>query len=231
MPEVVESSLILIPGESVGACWKACYDSPQSSLQARSGFVGASFPSNVDGFLVLTDRRMVFIASRGLMTTKYEVALSIDYEDILGLECVSGISPKIRISHKGSATPAAFHTFMDASASAVNLMTSGDAIIAPEVIRQDLATRIKDRLIEMEEDRKKGTTQLVLDFSFLKSILEKGGVVMQSMRCPSCGADLQMPKSGTTMKCEYCGTSVKAIDIFERIRGLLMSIDSGEARK
>ncbi len=231
MPEAVESSIILVPGESVGACWRACYDPPQSALQVRSGFVGASFPSNVDGFLVLTDRRAVFIASRGLMVTTYEVALSIDYEDILGLECVSGISRKLRISHKGSAIPVAFHTFIDAFTPTVNLMTNGDTIIAPEVIKEDLAVRIKDRLIEMEEDRKKGKTQLVLDFSFLKSILERGGVVMQSMRCPSCGADLQMPKSGTTLKCDYCGTSVNAIDILERIRGLLASIDSSEARK
>ena len=231
VPEMVLSSLILIPGESVGEFWKACYDLPQGALQARSGSVGVNFPSSLDGFLVLTDRRVVFIASRGLMVTKYEVALSIDYEDILGLDCVSGFSQKLRISHKGSATPAALHTFIDASAFAANLMTSQDSIIAPEVIKEDLATRIKDRLIEMEEDRKRGTTQLVLDFSFLKSILEKGGVVMQSMRCPSCGADLQMPKSGSTMKCEYCGTTVKAIDVFDRIRDLLTSIDPSQARK
>jgi len=200
-------------------------------LPSRNGFVEANFLSSVDGFLVLTDRRMAFIASKGLMVTRHEVALSIDYEDILGVECVSGISQKLRISHKWSATPALFHTFMDASASTVNLMTSGDAVIPPELIKENLVNMIKDRLMEIEEERKREKTQLILDFSFLKSILEKGGVVMQSMRCPSCGAILQMPKSGTIVKCDYCGTSVNSIDIFERIRGLLESIDSGEARK
>jgi hypothetical protein len=231
LPEVVLSSLILMPGESVSAGWKACYELPKSALPTRSGFVEVNFPSSVDGFLVLTDRRMVFIASKGLMVTRQEVALSIDYEDILGVECVSGISHKLRISHKWSATPAVFHTFMDGSASAVNLMTSGDAIIPPESIKENLVLRIRDRLMEIEEERKREKTQLILDFSFLKSILEKGGVVMQSMRCPSCGANLQMPKSGTTVKCDYCGTSVNAIDIFERLRKLLANIDSGEARK
>ena len=231
VPEMVLSSLILMPVETVSACWKACYDSPQSASPSRTGFVEASFRSSVDGFLVLTDRRMVFIASSGLMVTKHEVALSIDYEDILGVECLKGISHKLRISHRWSATPAAFHTFMDASVSAVNMMTSGDAIIPPELIKENLVLRIEDRLMKMEEERKREKTQLILDFSFLKSILEKGGVVMQSMRCPSCGADLQMPKSGTTVKCDYCGTPVNAIDIFERIRGLLASIDSSETRK
>jgi len=231
LPEMMLSSLILMPGEPVSAGWKACYELPKSALSSRSGFVEASFPTSVDGFLVLTDRRMVFIASRGLMVTKHEVALSIDYEDILGVECVSGISQKLRISYKWSATPAAFHTFSDASASAVNLMTSGDEIIPPDLIKEDLVMRIENRLMKMEEERKMEKTQLILDFSFLKSILEKGGVVMQSMRRPSCGAILQIPKLGTTVKCDYCGTSVNAIDIFERIRGLLANIDSGEARK
>ena len=40
------------------------------------------------------------------------------------------------------------------------------------------------------------------------------------------GGNSKLPK-----ECEYCGTSVKADDIFERMKGLLASIDSSEARK
>jgi len=37
----------------------------------------------------------------------------------------------------------------------------------------------------------------MLDFSFLKTYMEKGGLVMQVLKCPECGAGAEFPKTGT----------------------------------
>jgi DNA-directed RNA polymerase subunit RPC12/RpoP len=63
--------------------------------------------------------------------------------------------------------------------------------------------------------------QYILDFSFLKAEMEKGGLVVQSVKCPSCSAAIALPQTGSTTKCEYCGATVFAQDVFDRIKGLM----------
>jgi DNA-directed RNA polymerase subunit RPC12/RpoP len=41
------------------------------------------------------------------------------------------------------------------------------------------------------------------------------------MKCPECGAPIKMPDSGNQTKCEHCGNTVLAQDIFDKIKSLI----------
>ena len=70
---------------------------------------------------------------------------------------------------------------------------------------------------EMEKER----VQIVLDFSSLKDVMAKGGIVMPTYNCPKCNAMVDIPEAGKIMFCKYCGTPIKPVDIFDRIKSLL----------
>jgi DNA-directed RNA polymerase subunit RPC12/RpoP len=63
--------------------------------------------------------------------------------------------------------------------------------------------------------------QILLDFSALKDALSKGGIVMTTYNCPKCNAAIDLPEAGKVLVCGYCGTRIKPVDIFEKIRSLL----------
>lgn len=69
------------------------------------------------------------------------------------------------------------------------------------------------------EDRITGTA--IIDFSSIKEYLKNGGVVMQTFKCPGCGASLEFPDKVDTTTCQYCGNKIKAVDLFEKIRTLI----------
>lgn len=77
--------------------------------------------------------------------------------------------------------------------------------------------QIKERIQEL--DRKK--IPVVIDFSFLKTFIEKGGIVLTALKCPHCGAPIKMPKNGTATVCDHCGSTIYAQDIFEKVKTLI----------
>jgi len=80
---------------------------------------------------------------------------------------------------------------------------------------------IEERKKEIESEKRKERVQLVLDFSSLKDYMEKGGLVMQTFRCPNCSAPVEFPEKGKTAKCDHCGSKIYARDIFEKIKELI----------
>lgn len=77
------------------------------------------------------------------------------------------------------------------------------------------------RKIRLEKERKHGGAQLVLDFSFLRPLAEKG-LIMQAIRCPHCGGKIEeIPSSSDFFKCHYCGNIARAVDIYREINRLL----------
>lgn len=64
-------------------------------------------------------------------------------------------------------------------------------------------------------------TSTIIDFSSIKEYLKNGGVVMQTFKCPGCGAALEFPDNVDTTTCQYCGNKIKAVDLFEKIRNLV----------
>jgi DNA-directed RNA polymerase subunit RPC12/RpoP len=73
----------------------------------------------------------------------------------------------------------------------------------------------------LEAERKRDKIHVLLDFSFLKDIMEKGGLIMQVLKCPECGASFDFPQSGNLTKCTHCGKTIYAQDIFEKVKDLI----------
>lgn len=80
---------------------------------------------------------------------------------------------------------------------------------------------IEKRRKEMESEKRRERVKVVLDFSSLKEYMESGGLVMQTFRCPNCGAPVEFPEKGKTTKCSHCSAKIYARDIFEKIRELI----------
>jgi hypothetical protein len=77
------------------------------------------------------------------------------------------------------------------------------------------------RRSELEKAKEAGRVQVVLDFTFLRDFMEKGGLVIQKIACTSCGAPMLLPESGNSVSCQYCRATFHFEDIFERIKQLM----------
>jgi len=80
---------------------------------------------------------------------------------------------------------------------------------------------IQERKEEIKSQRLKERTHVVLDFSFLKDYMKKGGLILKSFRCPHCNAPVQLPNSGNQTECKHCGNTIYVQDIFEKVKALL----------
>jgi len=85
------------------------------------------------------------------------------------------------------------------------------------ILKEEVLKLIKERREELE--RKKPS--VIIDFSFLKTFIEKGGIVLTTLKCPHCSAPIKMPKDGTETVCEHCGSTVYAQDVFEKVKKLI----------
>ncbi|MFH0897154.1 MAG: hypothetical protein V1850_03785 [Candidatus Bathyarchaeota archaeon] len=72
-----------------------------------------------------------------------------------------------------------------------------------------------------EMDKEKANVQIVLDFSSLKDVMSKGGLVMSTYKCPNCNGMVDIPEAGKVLVCKYCNTPIKPVDIFEKIKTLI----------
>ncbi len=165
------------------------------------------------GTLLLTSRRLIWLERRHLGVWKpqitYQVSLDMPLEDIKGVSAESGDSGNWESAKKVSiVTNDGEKTF--------NLQNSFQELLKPMI-----ESAIKTRRDENEAERKRDKIHVMLDFSFLKSIMEKGGLMMQVLKCPECGATVDFPKTGNEIKCVHCGKTIYAQDVFEKIKGLI----------
>ena len=75
-----------------------------------------------------------------------------------------------------------------------------------------------DRDLLVREQR---VVHVKMDYNQLLEQLGNKGVVLSSITCPQCGAGCSVPESGTTFDCEFCGTTVRVVDILERFKDIL----------
>jgi ribosomal protein S27E len=165
------------------------------------------------GALLLTSRRLIWLERRQIGVWKpqitYQVALDMPLENIKGILAESGDCGTWASAKKVSiVTNDGENTF--------NLQSAFQ-----ELLRPMIESAIKMRRDENEAEKKREKIHVMLDFSFLKSIMEKGGLVMQVLKCPECGATVDFPKSGNETKCVHCGKTIYAQDVFEKVKGLI----------
>ena len=165
------------------------------------------------GALLLTSRRLIWLERRQMGVWKpqitYQVSLDMPLEDIKGISAESGDSGNWESAKKVSIVT-------NDGEKNFNLQNAFQELLKPMV-----ESAIKTRRDENEAERKRDKIHVMLDFSFLKSIMEKGGLMMQVLKCPECGATVDFPKTGNEIKCIHCGKTIYAQDVFEKIKGLI----------
>ena len=206
-PQVVlpwSGALMPQSGESVCRFWPADHE------VSRLGVVdGRRQPVKVRmrGYLVLTTNRVVFIQERGVFAKSYHIDFDVPLEEIRGLSMgglvmkyvsLSGPGGENVLHVRGVASDAEFAAF------------SG-------VVQGQLRSRQK----AMEAEKRRGRVQIVLDFGFLREYMSKGGLSMQVVKCPACGAPMSLPSEGSQVKCAHCGSTIFAQDVMEKVKELI----------
>lgn len=79
----------------------------------------------------------------------------------------------------------------------------------------------REKALKGEINNEPQNVQIIVDFSSLKDEMAKGGVVMTTYKCPNCNGTVDIPETGKTLICKFCGTPIKAVDIFDRIKSLI----------
>ena len=168
---------------------------------------------NEYGNLLLSTKKLRWLAIRESGFWKKAVSLLVVYEipleDIRGISGETGDSNSWRMFKKAS--------IVDSKGE--NIFSLQYAFL--EVFKPIIENAIEIRRTEIAKEKKKERFHVILDFSSLKTYMEKGGLIMKVLKCPECGAKIEFPKSGTQTKCSHCGNTIYAQDIFEKIKSLL----------
>jgi len=195
-----QGSLLLDEGESINNSWKG------NHAVMERGEKGEMVEVRKPGYLVMTSRKVVFMEERGLFTKSYHLDCGVQ------LEAIEGISMGGRwmkyVSVGGATGENKFH-----------LDGIDDKTFAS--FRDAILTQIQSRKQEIEKERTRADVQAILDFSILRDYMMKGGISVQSIKCPQCKAPLTMPENGSLVKCSYCGSTVYASDIMDRVKQLI----------
>ena len=156
-----------------------------------------------NGCLVVTNQRILFACKVGLLAKDYGIMYSVNLEDITSV-CHGrfGINDKLII--------------LDKNGQHRDFVWSGIQSLVPKI-----NSAIPERKRQIQAEKEKERVQIILDFSALKDTLSKGGVVMTAYNCPNCSAMVDLPEAGKVLICKHCGTPIKPVDIFEKIKSLL----------
>lgn len=167
------------------------------------------------GTLLLSTQRLRWLARRERGFWKKVVSFLVVYE--IPLEEIRGISGGT--GHSDNWDP-----YSQTEISVVDSKTEnkfGLKYAFAELFKPMIEKAIEIRRKEIDAEKKKERLHVMLDFSFLKTYMEKGGLLMKVLKCPECGGKIEFPKSGTDTKCNHCGNTIYAEDVFEKVKSLL----------
>jgi DNA-directed RNA polymerase subunit RPC12/RpoP len=196
------SSIILEPGETVLKSWRG--DHEVSAMVTVRG-IPQQAKTRKSGYLVLTNRKILFVEERGFFQTSYHVSITIKLEDIEGISMGGVVSKYVSLSDEHGEN--IFHL---GGVSNEQLFASFKDLIEKQ---------IEERRKELEAEKNKVIVNI--DFEELKQYMERGGLTLKTFKCPQCSAPLSLPDSGNSVKCPYCGSTVLANDVFERVKMLI----------
>lgn len=60
-----------------------------------------------------------------------------------------------------------------------------------------------------------------VDFATIIKVAKGGGLILDKVECPYCRAAVDLPDSGVSFKCPYCGKTIRAINIFDKLNDIL----------
>ncbi len=203
-----ESSIFLEKGEKIVTSWRGNREMTEKVVvrgsYGRKRVEDAKERKN--GFLVLTNQRLLFLEEHGVFGKSYHQVLTVPLLKVQGISMGGMLVPFVSIADDMET-----HMFHIAGVGKTDF----------EPFRQLVMEHCRNRREEIEAEKRKDRVQVVLDFSSLKEYMEKGGLVLQKTKCPECGAPMALPATGNQTKCEHCGSIVYAQDIFEKVKSLI----------
>lgn len=151
------------------------------------------------GYLVLTDKRLLFFKEEGDFVKEYFLVFDLDLKKISKIEETK-------------------YKWVDA------LMINGSYFYNLKDTDTSLSPSPKKIISIVEHFRGAGKIGEVpkTDFITFLEDLEKVGLKVESIVCTNCGSYILPPKSGS-IKCFYCDTIVTVQEIEERLRKLVGS--------
>lgn len=237
LPVELADFIILNVGEQVKKIWDCTnYDEVEARRQldmfkddkhsltsTMFQIAAAKSAGHGKGYLILTDRRAVFVHHKEYTTGMFEkkvhhdfhFKMSCGYDSIVASRVSNGYL-SIDINNQGQHKTQNFHDITE-----INPNLLPDRKLLNNEAKEIVLALIQERLQAIEEEKKRSRVSLNLDFSFLKDAMIKGGVIVQNIKCPSCGASVVLPSSGNSLRCEYCKSTIYAQDVFEKMKGLI----------
>lgn len=177
--------------------WKTAQEFFEDKTQTLGARVGKK------GFLILTNQRLLFTAKLGFLAKEFGVVYGINLEEVMSVSPGRfGFNKKLVVLHKDG-------THRD--------------FVNPNILEliPEINKAIANRKQAIKAEKARERVQVVLDFTSLREVMSKGGLVMQTFKCPNCSGMLEIPESGKVLMCKYCGTPLKPIDIFEKIKSFI----------
>jgi len=170
--------------------------------------------------LIATNQRIIILKEL-LNRKEYQLAMSLEAPDIQGISSFQMGPVEVKAVIEGKGQVFTINKIFEIQRSTLLPMSRIDTSSFSNM----LSGYVNDALKYLEEEKKKARIQYVLDFSFLKNEMEKGGVVLQQIKCPNCGAAIKLPTEGNSITCQYCQGTIYAQDIFEKMKGLIGHIN------
>jgi hypothetical protein len=209
----LSAMIMLRPTESVLGIWWGTRGERNLTFAEALGEQGKATALPNSAYAVLTNERLALIAEKGLVgSTKY-------VQDMFGLEDIAGVSGPVKFGGfflSVTRDSRSFERFFRPRES--------DQHLDPHTCNASVQNAIRSRHSRLEEEKKRDRVQYVLDFSFLKDKMERGGLTIATIKCPSCSSPLRLPDTGSQTRCDSCGSQILAQDIFEKFRGFVGSL-------
>jgi len=210
----IQSAIILTPNEHIKGCWESNFT--DSDLAKKQN------PNNPQicvfhGCLVATNKKIVFVQKKGFFSEKFFTKDSTDWENIQGITVDTGILKNNLIIMKQSQGIQHEHVFNLIKNENGRLMSKEET----HNFKTILESFIKERYAEIEREKQQSRVQYVIDFSFLKAEMEKGGITLTTIKCPSCGGNVDLPEKGNSIQCKFCNSAIHAHDIFDKMKAFV----------
>jgi hypothetical protein len=198
-----KSALVLNQGEMIHTYWYG-----DRAIMQMGVVNGRSQMTEVrkHGVLVLTSQKLVFLEKRGVFNKSFYMDVGLELESIGGVSMGGLIMKYVSIGSMNGEFK--FHL-------------SGIDNNNFESFRGAVTSEIEARKVELQKQSVANTVQAMVDFSTLRDYMTKGGITVQTVKCPQCKAPLTMPETGSLAKCSYCGSTVYASDIMDKFKQLI----------
>ena len=206
-----KDAIYLCEGENIVKHWtgncEAVHTLMEKKGRIRKKYKTKEVKEKKGGVFVLTNQRMLWLEKRGRFGKSYHPQFEIPFDEFRGI--AQGGSLRKYVSITDAEGEKVFH---------LKGVSGGSGL---EAFRMTVYDQVNAWKQLQKEEKQKERVHVLLDFSFVKEYMGKGGLVMQTVKCTECGASVSLPESGNQVTCGHCGSTLYAQDIFDKVKALI----------